>query len=104
LKSTGFYIRFGKLKVWRSEKIAVSIVVNGEEIKTRMVLGKEGEAFFELLKPRKDRGSQDETSNCKQLLSMPLTPYIVLSPSEDDEQQFISKAPSARVQGTAELG
>ena len=46
LVSTPFHVRFGKLKVFKSEHKVVHILVNGQKTGIKMRLGKSGEAYF----------------------------------------------------------
>jgi phosphatidate phosphatase LPIN len=46
-KASPFHVRFGKLKLLKSSRKAVTITVNGvESADVAMLLGEEGEAFF----------------------------------------------------------
>jgi len=46
-KSSPFHVRFGKLKLLKSARKGVAIMVNGlGSHKVSMLLGQEGEAFF----------------------------------------------------------
>jgi len=58
LASTPFHTRFGKLKVLRTTKKQVMLIVNGVDTGLKMKLGKGGEAYFEY--ETDDVNAQDE--------------------------------------------
>ena len=46
LKSSPFYVRFGKFLVMKSTDKKIEIIVNGNKTGMEMILGSAGEAYF----------------------------------------------------------
>ena len=58
LGSTAFHVRFGKLKVLKPKQKRLELIVNGHETGVYMLLGSEGEGYFQVDQEHPDFDSE----------------------------------------------